>query len=278
MVIPSSSMAGTANTDTTDPVGAGATSRRARAQARMWRPRSFDDDHHEMNAREPGTPANGEIGPLVGAVTSVATVIVIVGITVALFFNPLWIALEQDRTGVPAITGYTPDQVRTVTGSMLADIFFGPPEFAVAIDGQPVLDAAERSHMVDVRNVLLPFVGLFAAALLSLVAIVFAKRRSARVWRAIARGSAALALVGIIVGAAAIFFFDQAFLLFHLVFFPQGNFSFDPRTERLVQLFPDQFWAETSIGIALVGLALSLVVSWLARRSSRRRLEDREGA
>lgn len=199
-----------------------------------------------------------------------ATMIVIIGFTVALFFNPLWIAFEQDRTGVSAITGYTPEQVRAVTDSILADLIVGPPEFAVAVDGQPVLDAAERSHMVDVRNVLPPFGALLAIATVTLGAIMAVNRRSDRLWRAIARGSGALALVGIVVGVAVLFFFDAAFLLFHLVFFPQGNFSFDPRTERLTQLFPDQFWTETSIGIAIVGLViatgLSLGARWKAAR------------
>lgn len=62
------------------------------------------------------------------------------------------------------------------------------------------------------------------------------------------------------------FFFDAAFLLFHRVFFPQGNFTFDPGTQRLVQLFPEQFWTETAIGIAAVGLVLAIVVTLLARR------------
>ena len=207
---------------------------------------------------------------LLGVITSLSAVIVAIGFTVAVFFNPLWIGLEQERVGVPAITGYTPDQVRAVTGSILADLFVGPPNFASTVNGQPVLDAAERSHMVDVRTVLLGFGILVGAALIALAVIVVANRRSAWVWRAVARGSGALVLVGIVVGVAVLFFFDAAFLLFHLVFFPQGNFSFDPRTERLTQLFPDQFWTETSIGIAVVGLAIAVAVTLVARRRATR--------
>lgn len=196
--------------------------------------------------------------------------IVIVGLSVALFLNPLWIGFEQDRTGVSAITGYTPEQVRTVTDSILADLVLGPPEFAVVVDGQPVLDAAERSHMADVRNVLLPFGALLAIATLTLGASLAMNRRAVWLWRAIARRSGALALVGIVVGVAVLFFFDAVFLLFHRVFFPQGNFSFDPLTERLTQLFPDQFWTETSIAIAVVGLAIAVAVTLASRRRAAR--------
>ncbi len=196
--------------------------------------------------------------------------VVVIGVVIAAFFNPLWIGFEQERLGVPAITGYTPDQVHAVTGSILTDLFLGPPEFAAAVNGRPVLDVAERSHMVDVRAVLLGFGIILVIAVTALVGFLAARRREAWVWRAIARGSGALVLVGLVVGVSVVFFFDAAFQLFHLVFFPQGNFSFDPRTERLTQLFPDQFWTETSIGIAALGLTLALAVTVFARRRASR--------
>ncbi len=199
-----------------------------------------------------------------------ATVIVIIGSTVALFFNPLWISFEQGRSGVTAITGYASDQVGAVTGSILADLFFGPPGFAAVVNGQPVLDVAERAHMVDVRSVLLPASAIFVISVGVLATLVAANRQRAFVWRAIARGSSAIVLVGIVATVAVLFFFDAAFLAFHLVFFPQGNFLFDPRTERLPQLFPDQFWTETSTGIAIVGLTIAVLVTVVSRRRAAR--------
>lgn len=223
-----------------------------------------------MTRSATGIPGRPGLTIFLSGVASVATVIAVTGFTIALFINPLWIGFEQERAGVPAITGYTPEQVRSVTGSILADVIFGPPAFTATVNGQPVLDAAERSHMVDVHNVLRVFGSVVGLALLTLVVLVWTNRRSGWMWRAIARGSGALAIVGGVVGVAVLFFFDAAFLLFHLVFFPQGNFSFDPRTQRLTQLFPDQFWTETSIGIAVVGLALAGAVTLFARRRATR--------
>lgn len=216
-------------------------------------------------------PDPGPRSPILAAVVSVSTAVVLVAASIAAFFNPLWIDFEQQRATGPAITGYTLDQVRIATGSILAGLFFGPSDFAVALNGQPVLDAAERSHMVDVRTVLLVFGIAVAISVVALAAIVAANRRSAWVWRAVARGSGTLAVVGVVVGVAVLFFFDAAFELFHLVVFPQGNFSFDPRTERLTQLFPDRFWTETSIGIAAFGLALAIFVTLAARRQASHR-------
>ena len=124
--------------------------------------------------------------------------------------------------------------------------------------------------MVDVRNVLMLFGALFAVASLTFVMLVVANRRKRWLWRAVGHGSGALALIGIVVAVAATLFFDAAFLLFHRVFFPQGNFSFDPRIERLTQLFPDQFWSETVTLMAIVGLTVALTVATVARRLEKR--------
>lgn len=210
--------------------------------------------------------SRGLLRPALSGAVAVSTVCVVVGIAVVAFFNPLWIGFEQERTAVPAITGFTSGQVRDVTGAILADLFFGPPLFAVTVAGQPVLDAAERSHMGDVRTVLRLSILVFIVAVALLVAILARHRRERWLWRVIGRAATALAALGVLVGAVLFLFFDQAWLLFHLVFFPDGNFAFDPRTERLTQLFPEQFWTETSIGVALVGLANALGVAVLARR------------
>lgn len=212
-----------------------------------------------LSRRRPGASVRS-------ALVAAATIVVIVGVTIALFFNPIWIDIAQGRASVPAITGYSAEQVRDATGALLADLLIGPPDFAVTIDNQAVLGATERSHMVDVRTVILPFIWFLLIVSGALASIVVVNRRRAWVWRAVARGSLALVVVAIGVGGAVTFAFDAAFLLFHLVFFPQGNFTFDPGTQRLVQLFPEQLWIETAIGTAVVGLGLTVAVTVLARR------------
>ena len=67
----------------------------------------------------------------------------------------------------------------------------------------------------------------------------------------------------------ALLFFDSAFILFHEIFFPGGNYLFDPGTDRLVQLFPQQFWVDSAIGVGVVVIVLALAMSWVARRRAR---------
>ncbi len=203
------------------------------------------------------------------AITVVAAPCVILAAAILLFLNPIWIGFDQDRSDVARLTGYTPAQVRDVTGSILSDLVFGPPVFDVKVNDAPVLAAREQRHMVDVRTVLLGLGLVALAATVALAAVGLASRGRRWFWRAVGTGASALVGGVIVVGLGFAIFFDQAFELFHEIFFPPGTYMFDPRTDRLVQLFPDQFWSETSVAIAVAVLALAVVVALGARRLGR---------
>jgi len=191
---------------------------------------------------------------------AIATPCVIVGLSVLVFLNPIWIGFEQDRSNIDKLTGYTSAQVHEVTGSILSDLVFGPPNFAVTVDGAPVLDARERGHMVDVRTVMgeLGFVAVLAAVML--VALGLYSRGRRWFWWAASIGARVLLVGVVVVGLAMTLVFDQIFELFHEIFFAPGTYLFNTSSEKLVQLFPDQFWSETSIALAGVVLVLAVIV------------------
>jgi len=81
-----------------------------------------------------------------------------------------------------------------------------------------------------------------------------------------AAGATALGIAVVGLGLLATVAFDALFELFHRLFFAGGTYLFDPRTERLVQLFPDAFWFETSVLLAGVIVLLVIAVRLIARR------------
>jgi integral membrane protein (TIGR01906 family) len=207
-----------------------------------------------------------------GILTAMATAVVITAIAILPFLTPAWVSFEQARTGVPQLTGFTPDQLRSATDAILSDLVFGPPDFDVAVGGTPVLNEREQAHMRDVRGVFAGFGLVAALAAIGLVAAVaFARRlgHSERAWAAVRNGARGLAIGVVIAGAIAFFAFDAAFELFHRLFFAGGSYTFDPGTDRLVQLFPFTFWSETTMAVGAVIVVLSLVVATLAGRRAR---------
>lgn len=199
----------------------------------------------------------------------VATALVILGLTVVPFLTPAWVGFEQDRTDVTVWTGFTKADVTATTNAILGDLVLAKGDFAVERAGTPVLTDAERSHMRDVRGV---FAGFALLALVAAGFLVYAARsargRDSRreLWAGVRRGAAGLAVVIVIVGGISLVAFDAAFEVFHQVFFPAGTYTFDPATSRLVQLFPDRFWSETTLAVGAVGLVLALAVAWFASR------------
>ncbi len=210
-----------------------------------------------------GGPANFLIG--------VATALVIVAVTLPLFLNPTWVAVEQGRSQAAAWTGLAEPDLRFATNEILADLVVGPPDFDVAIRGAAVLNERERLHMRDVRGVFIAFFVL--AGLAAAVAIVVVVRRHgsdrARTWRAVRNGAIGLIIGLIVVGGISFVAFDALFDTFHRLFFPGGSYTFDPRTERLVQLFPFQFWQETAIAVGAVAIILAAVTASVAGRRIR---------
>jgi integral membrane protein (TIGR01906 family) len=206
---------------------------------------------------------------IAAVLTAIATAFVITAIAIVPFLTPAWVSFEQGRTGAPQLTGYTTDELRTATDAILADLVLGPPAFDVEIGGVPVLVERERSHMRDVRGVFAGFALIAIVAAAGLIAAFVLARRMGhadRAWSAIRAGAGGLAIGVVIAGAIAFFAFDAAFEVFHRLFFAGGSYTFDPGTDRLVQLFPFAFWSETTMAVGAVIIALSLVVWTLAGR------------
>ncbi len=202
---------------------------------------------------------------------AVATALVLLGGSIAPFLAPPVVRFEQDRTGVQERTGFDAAGLDHVTASLLGDLVLWRGDFGVQMltpQVREVLSPAERGHMRDVRSV---FTGFWILVLAGVAVLAVGFRRAkgeearAAAWRSVAGGARGLAITIAVVGVFAVFAFDAAFEVFHRLFF-SGNYTFDPATDRLVQLFPVQFWSEISMAVGIVVIALSVVTWWLAKR------------
>ncbi len=157
---------------------------------------------------------------------------------------------EMDRESVVSLHE---QWSRYVTGGMAE-----PPRFAT-----PLFRDDEYRHMADVRRV---FDAAKLAVPLSLFVIIVrlqrSRARSAReMWALVRRGALGAAGLVTLVGAVAAVAFEPLFLLFHYVFFPQGNFLFDPATSNLVRLYPDWYWEGLTLRIGATFLAIALALA-----------------
>jgi integral membrane protein (TIGR01906 family) len=140
----------------------------------------------------------------------------------------------------------------------------------------PLFDADEQQHLADVRRVFTAVeIGALVAAVAAVAVVFPVARAGSSILLRLIRDGAILATV--FVAAIALLFavaFEPAFLAFHYVFFPQGNFLFDPATSNLLALYPEEYWYAVTLRIGttfiLAMVALTVVSVLLLRRSAAR--------
>ncbi len=118
----------------------------------------------------------------------------------------------------------------------------------------------ERAHLRDVRAV---FAGVRLASVVAALVMVLAGLGVER--RHLGRAVLVAAGLVLLLGAAAAVAFEPLFLLFHQVFFPQGNFLFDPSRDNLVLVYPEAYWLGVTLRLGATVVLLALAVAAFTR-------------
>lgn len=169
-------------------------------------------------------------------------------------------------------TGFTREEIKTAYNEML-DYCLGGEEFSTG-----VLRWSEsgKAHFTDVRVLfLLDLKVLLGSALLLAALLLGARLGRLRPRRLLRRGplfwsGAGLAAVFLLVGSLAALDFDRAFVVFHALFFPgKDNWLFDPRTDEIINVLPQEFFLHCALlilGVLLLGCMVFLAVDLLTTR------------
>ncbi len=153
----------------------------------------------------------------------------------------------------------------------LAYVLGDAPTLPNGPDRAPVYTPSEISHFDDVRRVFAGVRVAWVAALLVLIALVLRGRLRgylARLVRDGALGAAALVLVIAVVFAVA---FEPAFLAFHYIFFPEGNFLFDPATSNMLLVYPERYWYGITLRVGIAFISVAVIVAVVAALLDRQR-------
>lgn len=207
-----------------------------------------------------------------GAALFVASIpVALVGTNLRLLFGEERLyTFAVNRYADPSITRVERPEMRQAMGE-LRDYLFGPEELlrinVTDTSGEvgPLFNPREVLHMRDVKHLVQ---GIFRAQEAALVVflgypalrILLQGRAGARgVARLVWLGTVGFNLAAIAFGATAALGFDQLFTRFHELSFSNDMWILDPSRDRLVQVFPFEFW-QLSAGLLI---SLTLVESVL---------------
>ncbi|MBR5217888.1 MAG: TIGR01906 family membrane protein [Oscillospiraceae bacterium] len=208
---------------------------------------------------------------LLSLCTSVLTALAVLtgSIAVPLLVRPFyWLHIKPfglERTGLTAA------QIREAYDGVM-DYCLGLRDTFSA--GVLPFSAEGASHFADVRVLFLLDLWVLLVSLAALVLLwVYRRHKAVELHRFRGRGSAFWGCVGLgaaflVIGAAAAVDFDRAFTIFHTLFFPgKDNWLFDPYTDPVILLLPQEFFRNCAILI----LALLLIACAILMLRDRRK-------
>ncbi|MDT8897567.1 MAG: TIGR01906 family membrane protein [Thermanaerothrix sp.] len=130
-------------------------------------------------------------------------------------------------------------------------------------NGQPLYNARELRHMVDVKNLVQLMLHVWTALIIfyGVVGIWFWRtHQGSAFWRALSRGGwltlglILLILIGVVVS------FNWLFTAFHRLFFEGDTWLFY-YSDTLIRLFPLRFWQDAFTAMGLLTLTLALITA-----------------
>jgi len=198
------------------------------------------------------------------ALLALAAAALAIGATTAIFLTPPVIHILLRASDASTVLGVEPAVADALSDALVGDLLTDGA-FAAPLGDAPLLSAGERSHLADVGGLLR---SVLVGGLGGLIVLALARLRR-RAWlRAAIRDGAALIVGGALLAAAAFMLaFDATFTFFHGLFFASGTWTFNPATDRLVQLYPESFWILAALLFCLALAALSLIAYRITARA-----------
>ena len=183
---------------------------------------------------------------------------------------------QIDALALPEQTGWEEQAIREAYDDVMDYLVYGA-DFGT---GSLRWSADGQAHFADCRALFrLDFVLLGVSAFVLAAFAVLYRRGRAAFHRFCGRSpafwaAAGLSAVFLLAAVWAAIDFNSLFTAFHHVFFPgKTNWVFDWRTDEIILILPEAFWARTGALVLLLclgGLWLAALCAWALGRRKRR--------
>ena len=194
-------------------------------------------------------------------------------IAVPILCRPFYYA-QIDALSIPESTGWSKEVIREAFDDMMDYELKGTP-FRT---GQLKWSQSGYSHFADVKTLFWLDIDLAAGTAAALLVLWFLSRKW-KTHRFLGFGPSFWAGIGMliffaVVGIAGAIDFDKAFTAFHSLFFPgKTNWLFDPATDEIILILPEEFFRNCAI-LAIGLIAAFVVIYLIAGRRKKKQLSQ----
>ncbi len=216
------------------------------------------------------------------AVSAIPVLLVATNLRIAINSQALY-RYDFEHFGIPSVTGLSLSQLDTV-GAQMIDYFnssANSPQVIVS-SGQkqfPIYSERELVHLADVKKLVdldyrVQLVTLIVALAGVAAGLAMRKRAGLQAVRDILVWGS-LAVFGVIACLLAwsLVDFDQLFIVFHLIGFPNDFWILDPSQHYLIMMFPEGFFY-TTVLLILAATVIEAVIIGAAGLCVRKRLHS----
>ena len=181
-----------------------------------------------------------------------------------------------DKYSIPDYTGIQRDHLIDAAGQ-LRDYFNNDDEdliirtFVLGVLVESLYNRREIAHMRDVKDLVRNVyrvqeaIGVYLLAFAAVGFYRLRRRFTETLLRAVSRGGAVTLGLVVFVGLLSLVAFNQLFLLFHLVSFSNDFWLLDPRRDYLIAMFPQGFFFDATMLIAVSTIVLALLFAFVPR-------------
>ncbi len=185
-----------------------------------------------------------------------------------------------EKYNISQTTGLAPEELEKAANG-LRDYFNSGDEsikLSVVKDGQSfeLFNEREVAHLRDVKDLFQlgyrVLAGTLAYALAFVGVSLFWWRDRWRLGWGLAGGGALTLVLMLVLGLLVLFNFEGFFLQFHLLSFANDFWMLDPSRDYLIMLFPQGFWYDVSLYLAIAAAVSALVlggVGWWLKKEGR---------
>jgi integral membrane protein (TIGR01906 family) len=192
--------------------------------------------------------------------------------SVRLLTTDSFLTYEYGKASFPPDTyGFTPEQRFIMASTNVHYVRAHLPDNELVkqtLNGVPIYNAREVSHMADVQAVFQFVLRLwqFAFLLFVIVGLVLWKNgQRMAFWSGVQWGGIVTSGLILTIGLLAFFAWQSWFELFHRLFFLPGSWVFSYQ-DTLIRLFPMEFWFDATLTISFLSFAGGLLLALLGWR------------
>ncbi|MDO8568190.1 MAG: TIGR01906 family membrane protein [Dehalococcoidales bacterium] len=194
--------------------------------------------------------------------------VLLVTASLAWAVNSFWLYKSGlEKYDITRVTGISQTELDKAAAGLIH--YFNSNEANISLtvtrNGQPfeLFNQREANHLRDVKGLIwLDYRVLLAtlayAAIYIAVSIMLRRRRELA--RALLYGSGFSLALMMVIGAGIMLDFEQLFIQFHLLSFSNDLWQLDPARDYLIMMFPEGFWNDAAVYIALAAAGMAIVL------------------